>query len=161
MGISKDNLTVIITALNKSISELQAKIDAETDAEKIASYKKKIAKYQSAIDDISSSETGVPTKDENGWVIGAFQSNFDWTPESKKVLQQIAHIKNMIYLPDANHLVPDKNDHLENVGFNEDYINTTKQALVKYGEVQIGYSAISQSKPYYYNKEHKIGRAHV
>ncbi|MBS4873805.1 MAG: LPXTG cell wall anchor domain-containing protein [Atopobium minutum] len=69
------------------------------------------------------------------------------------------HVDGVYYLPNPNNLVPDKNDHLIYKGHNDYADKLIKQALVKYGAVQIGYGADSYrpgqpSKSDYFNGDH-------
>lgn len=52
-----------------------------------------------------------------------------------------AHVDGVYFLPDPNILSMDKNDHLVWKGYDESVNDLIKQALLKYGAVQIGYGA--------------------
>lgn len=69
------------------------------------------------------------------------------------------HVDGVYYLPNPNNLVPDKNDHLVYKGHNDYADKLIKQALVKYGAVQIGYGADTYrpgqpAKSDYFNGDH-------
>ena len=83
---------------------------------------------------------GVPVTFENFLKIARMGPK--WKPNPKSINNKV-RVKGVYYLPDPNILELDKKDHLVWKGYNKNANKIIKEALVKYGAVQIGYGADS------------------
>lgn len=83
---------------------------------------------------------GVPVTFEN--FIKFYQHGSTLKPDTQPTSNKV-HVTGAYYLPDPNILELDKNDHLVWKGYNPNANKIIKEALIKYGAVQIGYGADS------------------
>lgn len=81
---------------------------------------------------------GVPVTFENFLKIARMGPK--WKPNPKSINNTV-RVKGVYYLPDPNILEMDKKDHLVWKGYNKNANRIIKEALIKYGAVQIGYGA--------------------
>ncbi len=160
-SIAKEDLENVYKGLEKRRAKFEKAAQDSTDPEDKKWYEEQVKYIDSAVESMKKNN-GIPEKSfEHLQAIRRFASDFNWAPAKTYAdgLEQPAHLKNIHFLPDANLLVPDKNDKLVWKGQNEKYINTVKQALVKYGEVHIGYQADQfrpdqEGKSDYINKDY-------
>ena len=79
-----------------------------------------------------------------------FKKKYDYMGEwnvSKDNGAPSAHVDGIYYLPDPNVLAMDKRDHIVWQGFDATANDLIKQAILKYGAVQIGYGADTSRDP--------------
>ena len=90
-------------------------------------------------------KTGLPHTPENYFWAKYFNSNFSWEPSNTPTGENVPHVNGVVYLPDPN--IIKHVDYGDGTGdwvwvkHNDGVDELIKQALVKYGAVQIGYNA--------------------